>query len=75
MSRSYKKHLWESCGEGSSYRRFIKNYANRVVRRTQDVPNGKAYRKYFESWNISDYKGLWKSEYESFWPYYKARMK
>lgn len=75
MSRSYKKHLWESCNEGSSYKRFIKNYANRIIRHTHDIPNGKTYRKYFESWNISDYKGLWNPSDESFWPYYKARMK
>jgi hypothetical protein len=75
MSRSYKKNLWESCTSGSIYRRFIKNYANRRLRHIEDIPDGKAFKKYLEFWDICDYKGLWSQDMESFWPYYKARMK
>ena len=51
MSRSYKKNLViKDCN------RFAKNQANRFIRRTAgDIPDGKAYRKFYESWNISDF--------------------
>ncbi len=50
MSRSYKKHLIIKDHDG-----FSKNQANRKVRRTKDIPDGKAYRRVYESWKISDY--------------------
>lgn len=31
-----------------------KRLANKRVRRTKDVPNGSAYKKLFESWDICD---------------------
>jgi len=34
---------------------FAKQQANRKVRRTLEVPNGKAYRRLFESYDICDY--------------------
>jgi hypothetical protein len=40
----------------------MKRIANRIVRRTLDVPSGKAYRKVFESWDISDWKFRWDPE-------------
>lgn len=36
-------------------KRFGKRWANRRVRRTPDVPNGKAYRKFYESYDICDF--------------------
>lgn len=53
MSRSYKKFPFvkdrESCKWG-------KRYCNKKVRKTKDVPNGKAYRKVVSSWDyIYDY--------------------
>lgn len=58
MSRSYKKHprVKDKNSKG------MKRYANKKVRRTKDIPNGKAYRKVFESWNISDYQWIWTRE-------------
>jgi hypothetical protein len=50
MSRSYKKHLFLKKNS-----RFEKNFANRVVRRSSDIPDGKAYRKFYETWNICDW--------------------
>lgn len=52
MSRSYKKHPYEGCG---SDKKHGKKHANRKVRRTEDVPNGKAYKKLYNSYNIVDY--------------------
>ena len=58
MSRSYRK-PWVTDGyKGSSRRQWAKRYANKKVRHAEDVPNGKAYRKFYESWNICDYKWL-----------------
>ena len=49
MSRSYKKHPRVK----DSANKFMKKYANKKVRRTKDIPSGKAYKKVFESWDIS----------------------
>lgn len=34
----------------------MKRYANRVVGNTKDVPDGKAYKKCFCSYDICDYR-------------------
>jgi hypothetical protein len=54
MSRSYKHNPWHKDG-GPNYRRFQKNQANRKVRRSSDIPDGKAYRRFFNPWDIYDY--------------------
>lgn len=56
MSRSYRK-PWVTDGyKGSKTKQYCKNQANRLIRRTKDVPNGNRYRRYYEQWNICDYK-------------------
>jgi len=57
MSRSYRK-PWITCGYGSKYKQYAKNQANRLIRRTKDVPDGKAYRRFYNPYNICDYKWL-----------------
>ena len=55
MSRSYKK-----VGGWVDKNKFMKKYANRVVRRYKlEVPSGMAYKKYFQSYTISDFKFLY----------------
>lgn len=51
MSRSFKKNpiIKDS-------NKWAKKYANKVVRRTRNVPDGKNYKKAFESWDISDWR-------------------
>jgi len=61
MSRSYRK-PWCVDGYGTKGKKISKRFANKTVRNADDVPNGKAYRKYFESWNISDYRFFMDSE-------------
>lgn len=58
MSRSYKKYpiVKDPPNKG------MKKYANKKVRHTKDIPNGKAYKKVFESWEISDYCWIWTRE-------------
>ena len=64
MSRSYKKHPRVK----DSANKFMKKYANKKVRRAKDIPSGKAYRKVFESWAISDWNWIWtKREAEKDW--------
>ena len=54
MSRSYKKS--PICTDYSRKNtKDQKRFANRKVRRAMNVPNGKAYRKYYESWEIHDW--------------------
>lgn len=50
MSRSYKKRpIVKDRNKG------MKNIANRKIRNSNDIPNGKSYKKYFCSYDISDY--------------------
>lgn len=56
MSRSYRATYITDGYKGSKSKQFFKQYANCRVRKANDVPNGKAYRKYFESWTIRDYR-------------------
>lgn len=51
MSRSYKKHnrVKDPVNKG------MKKYANKKVRHTENIPNGKVYKKVFCSWDISDW--------------------
>jgi hypothetical protein len=51
MSRSYKK-------SPGYYDRnpFFKAKANEKIRHYKDLPNGMAYKKLSESWDIHDYK-------------------
>lgn len=70
MSRSYKKQLWLT-NSGSGYRKFAKAQANRQVRRSNDVPDGKKYRRYYDSWDICDFKTCRLGSE----PVWKARMK
>ena len=54
MSRSYKHTpiVTDSSKHGA---KWSKRQANHKVRHTFDVPNGKAYRKVYNPWNIRDY--------------------
>ena len=58
MSRSYKKHPRVKDPAG----KYMKRFANKRVRHTKDIPNGKAYKKVFESWEISDWNWIWTKE-------------
>jgi len=59
MSRSFK----HTAGWKDQACRGMKRYANKKVRHTVEVPNGMAYKKLFESWDISDYASLyWNKE-------------
>ena len=56
MSRSYRK-PWAVDGyKGSKRKQYRKNQANRRIRRTKDVPDGKVYRKFSDPWDIVDWK-------------------
>jgi hypothetical protein len=56
MSKS-RRESWITDGyKGSKRKQFFKNYANRVVRKSKNVPNGKAYKRFFYSYDICDYK-------------------
>jgi len=58
MSRSYRK-PWETDGrKGSRRRQFFKRYSNKIIRKMEDVPNGKSYKKTGYTYDICDYKFL-----------------
>lgn len=53
MSRSYKR--TPIVKDNPKARKFFKRRANKKVRRTPDIPNGRAYRKVYDSWSIYDF--------------------
>lgn len=56
MSRSFRK-PWVTEGYKSSNRRkFFKRHSNKVIRRTEDIPDGKSFRKFTDTCNICDYR-------------------
>ena len=56
MSRSYKHRKSPVVHIKDPNNKFCKRKASAAVRRAADVPNGKQYRKFYCSWNISDYE-------------------
>jgi len=50
MSRSRKKSRWIKAKRSGP----VKRAANKKVRRTEDIPSGKAFRKASETWDIFD---------------------
>lgn len=55
MSRSYKKHPWVT-DHNANTTQEKKKFANKKVRNTEDLPNGSAYKKVSESYDICDWK-------------------
>ena len=56
MSRSYKHRKSAVVHVKEQNSKFGKRQASAAVRRAADVPNGRQYRKFYCSWNISDYE-------------------
>jgi len=52
MSRSYRHQGWI---QDQTCKKAGKRFANKKVRRTDDVPSGKAYRRVYNPYNIADY--------------------
>ena len=56
MSRSYRK-PWVTDGyKGSRTKQFNKREANKRIRNAKEVSDGKTYRKFYNPWDICDYK-------------------
>ena len=55
MSKSYKKTPIIKDNTGTKQLQWYKRHANKTVRRTADIANGKAYKKVYCTWNIHDY--------------------
>ena len=53
MSRSSKKHPWVT---DHKLHNDMKKFANKKVRHEEDLPNGRAFKKVFCSYDICDYK-------------------
>jgi hypothetical protein len=65
MSRSYYKYPSFS-SDGPNHRRYAKRQANKKVRRTKNIPNGCAYRKVYNPWNIVDFRWVYYTKIEIF---------
>ena len=57
MSRSKKKVPGFTDKDRNTYR--DKRFANKKVRNTNNIPDGKYYKKLYCSWNIRDWKWLY----------------
>lgn len=55
MSRSYRAPYWVD-GYGSKHKKIAKRSANKTVRNSKEIADGKMYRKVSCSWNICDFK-------------------
>ena len=55
MSRSYRKPYVVDGYKGSGFKQFAKKEASKKVRNSDEIPNGKAYKKFYDPWNICDY--------------------
>ena len=61
MSRSYRKPVFSDKKD-----RYWKKQANRTVRRTKDIANGRAYRKVICSYSICEFR-YWILNPTDFW--------
>lgn len=62
MSRSYKKTPYS----GNKKNKYLKNYANHRIRQYEgEIPNGKRYRRFLDSWKICDYYDI--TSFEKYW--------
>lgn len=54
MSRSYRKAI-KTDGYGTKFKRWMKKYSNKKVRKYPICADGKFYRKILDPWMICDY--------------------
>jgi len=55
MSRSYRKNPYVTDQQGNRRTKSVKRAAARAVRAAKEVPSGKAYRRFFNPWDIRDW--------------------
>jgi hypothetical protein len=55
MSRSCKKVAGFSQKEGKKSNKKIMRSVSRSLRQQEEVPDGAAYKRYWETWDINDY--------------------
>lgn len=63
MSRSRKKHP-AACDRTF---KWAKKDANKKVRNTEEIGNGNNYKKYYNSWDICDFKFWVNNKLSEFW--------
>jgi len=56
MSRSYRKPWYTDGYKGSKRKQFYKRLSNKMIRRTEDIQDGKSFRKILDPWSICDFK-------------------
>ena len=75
MSRSYREPWWVD-SYGSPSKSYWKNQANRRVRKAREVPDHRAYRKFYEQYDICDYKFKQEPDSDSSWlPFWQVGRK
>jgi len=67
MSRSYRAPWFTDGYKNAGKRKFWKKNYSKVIRRIEDVPNGNAYRKFNDPYNICDFKFLYDPHPRYYW--------
>ncbi len=72
MSRSYRKAILTDQQQMRTYNSFAKKQANKRIRRSKNVPDGKAYHKYYETYDICDWKFYMEYDTDLYKPSYRT---
>jgi len=67
MSRSFRRPYVTDGYKGSKRRQFEKRYSNKVLRKVEEIADGKAFKKFTDSWDICDFKWFEK-DIKKHWP-------
>lgn len=71
MSRSFKKNPVDTCAKS----KYAKKFANKRVRKQEEISNGSNYKKYYNSWDICDYKEWLVGKVSEFSEFLKKRLR
>ena len=56
MSRSYREPWVVDGYKGSKRKQFFKRRSNKVLRKAENIPNGRAFKKFTDTWDICDFR-------------------
>ena len=63
MSRSYKKTpIYKGSPEGNIGQKIANRFLRRKLKKINELPQHKEYKKYYNSWEIHDWKSFWTLE-------------
>lgn len=73
MSRSYRE-PWMIDSYGSKAKKAWKRLANKKVRRTKNISDGRMFSKVFDQWSIVDWKYKMTSKPHIYYNYFTGKL-